>query len=821
MTRRRLAAACLSLPFALLFPLALVSPVLGGNPISVHSVSGPLTWVDGVVPFNTDGGPLGILDNATATQIVRDGFTTWAGVPSAVIAPLDQGPILIDGVAADVTIENYMQVLFVLDGQSPVIYDHDGQIMDDLGVGDFAGFSFGEFVSGDGQHFLERAILLDGRDVDANGPFDAVEWRGLVTHEIGHHLGLGHSVVNGQAFVFGDPIIGLGPPPASSVETMYPFIDTVFQDTPHRDDISSLSVLYPSADFAATTGAIRGDIFAGDLVSLLRGANVTARNLADPYDDAVSAISGARQFFSDVFPLVTGSHTLDGLTPGASYSVALSNITAGGFSSPILNPLPGPDEFYNGAGESNDPDRDIPTELTPITPQAGVATGGINIIINTAAAVRILDDPNSLSPPDDAAVSGFAVPPELDISRVEARFEDRDGNGGQETLSVRLHVVGPLGAMNSKFRFQLDFGESQKVRRFTLSLKDQTVEPGMRGVTTADVTLELAFTHAGAVFSGLPSLAVGSSVDVGVGTIEFVAPVSEIFAAAAQGQLNAANNFDGTFTLLGFSSSDRGHGTDRVPDTNDNNDPSIVQETSRFTFFPFPVVPTHLASVPNGTLIAVEESTARAIRIGNIGINSFSGLAMSNDGRLFGSLGFTPGAGRMVEINPQTAQRTDVGFSGFSAVPGLDFAPPGTAFAGMLFGVGVINSEPFDPLNYFLVTIDTSTGQAMPVGGRIGVPFVDSIVFTDTGRLLAVGFVSGTGGVLAEIDPVTGLGSVIGPIGFAVAGLEVASDGSLLGSLGGQDSRPGGLIRIDPVTGAGTFIGFTGFSPVSGLTRLP
>ena len=88
--------------------------------------------------------------------------------------------------------------------------------------------------------------------------------------------------------------------------------------------------------------------------------------------------------------------------------------------------------------------------------------------------------------------------------------------------------------------------------------------------------------------------------------------------------------------------------------------------------------------------------------------------------------------------------------------------------------------------------------------------------------LFASGFLSGTGAVLAEIDPFTGAGRVIGPTGFdSVAGLEVASDGSLLGSVGGVDANAGGLVRIDPLTGHASLIGLTGFSPVSGLTRLP
>src|SRR5207247_306263 len=175
------------------------------------------------------------------------------------------------------------------------------------------------------------------------------------------------------------------------------------------------------------------------------------------------------------------------------------------------------------------------------------------------------------------------------------------------TLVVRVDVVGPLGANNSEFRFQIDFGEPQKIGRQLLSLADQTVEPGTKGIPTADVSLRLSFDSQGPHFSGLPGLADRSGVDPTAGEIVFVASVDEILAQAS--------------------------------------------------------------------------------RIGNIGVASFSDLALSSDGRLYGSLGFG-GGGRIVRIDPTTAQRTDVGFSGFSAVPALDFAPPGTQFAGTLFGTG-------------------------------------------------------------------------------------------------------------------------------------
>jgi len=806
---------CASIAGLLLAGLAF-SPSWAGNPRIVDPGSGPTIWQNGVAPYNLDQGPLGVLDEATITQMVVDGFAAWEAVPSSTLTVLNNGPILLDGVPIDVTFANFMEILFVQDGQSPVIYDDEGLILDALGFSrGVAGVSFVEFFAPDGIHYLENAIVLDGSDVDESGPFTPVGWAGLVVHEQGHHVGLGHSVVNGQAFFFGDPIIGLlDPPPVASLETMYPFIhvNNSAQASPHADDIGILSSLYPEPAFTANAGTIEGTIFNADLVTPLVGANVTVRNLSAPYLDAIASISGSFGFFGGSL----GAYSATGLTAGQGYTVAISDIFQGGFSSIVTSPLPGPDEFYNGADESNDPDRDIETDFVAVVAQAGVPVSGIDILINSASSVRILTDPSALDPPDDGAVSGFAVPPEIDIRRVDARFDDTDADGSLDTLFVNIDVVGPLGARNSVFRFQLDFGEPQRSRRSRfLSLKDQTMEPGTEGRTTADVTLELKFAPQGAVFSGLPTLADRSTFDTAARVVSFVASVDEIFAGATQEQLDAANNFDGTFTFLGFTHSMLRNKVDRVPDTNDNDDPSIVQETSRFTFTPFPIIQTHLGSVPRGTLIGIDESTGRAISIGNTGFSSFSDLALSEDGRLFGSLGFG-GDGGLIEIDPNTGSSFFVGPSGFPTLPALDFAPPGSVWDGSLIGVG---SDLLGE-NVILLVINTVTGEGSPIG-PINVPFVDCIVFTDDGRLFGTGFVDDQS-VLIEIDPVTGAGQIIAPIpAFTVVGLEVASDGSLIGSVGGLGPQPGAIVRIDTATGATTLIGPTGFTPVSGLTRLP
>jgi hypothetical protein len=227
---------------------------------------------------------------------------------------------------------------------------------------------------------------------------------------------------------------------------------------------------------------------------------------------------------------------------------------------------------------------------------------------------------------------------------------------------------------------------------------------------------------------------------------------------------------------------------------------------------PVIIEPTHFASVPTGMLITVDEQTGQALPVGDTRLSFLSGLALSSDGRLFGSTGFG-GGGFFAEIDPATGTLLSGRGIPYAATPGLDFAPEGSPFAGTLFGAANRGGGSND---YFLITFDPLSGMTTEIG-PILVPFVDAIVFVGE-KLYGAAFTDRA--VLIEINPNTGLGSIIGPIGFIVVGLEESASG-LIGSVGGADPASGSLVRIDPLTGAGTLIGPTGFSPVSGLAKLP
>jgi uncharacterized membrane protein len=228
----------------------------------------------------------------------------------------------------------------------------------------------------------------------------AAKYTAVVTHEVGHALNLDHSQTNGDVFLFFSPVgpEGCTPfdgfPEPAHIETMYPFVNVAsygeeVATIDRLDDIAAFSDIYPAAGWPDSKPSISGTIY---LPGFLRhghggrqrrreqytGANVVARNAANPYGDAISAISGN---YTQGLTGPDGSYAFHGLTPNASYLVYVDGIQAGAFATPLRTVLPGPEEFHNGFMESGLGNTDERCEATGVVPRID-CTRDVDIVFN-------------------------------------------------------------------------------------------------------------------------------------------------------------------------------------------------------------------------------------------------------------------------------------------------------------------------------------------------------------------------------------------------------------------------------------------------------
>ncbi len=372
----------------------LTRPTLAAGPLFVNDAGTPLVWTTRPVPWSSDRGGLGVLDETSAHQLVEDAFAVWAAVPTADITFADVGALPVDVTADDVGL--YVGVCG--DGLSPVVFDTDGSITDALfGTGasnsilGFAGPECGTFTP---PVITEASAVLNGKFIDgiANGGNPEVDldtFLGVMVHEFGHYVNLDHSQIN-LAEAFDGSTVG-----DDTIATMFPFVVSGPEiATLTRDDEVSLSMLYPAAGFAAATAAVTGEIRRGDTGAPFQGAFVIARNVDDPRHDAVGYVSGTRYVAGSSVPGVdalVGAYELAGLTPDAAYTVeveAVSPIFTGGSGVGPLSPpavLPGPPEFWSGDDEAgtNPPD-DPAAPGVPIIVGAGTVTSGVDVVLNVS-----------------------------------------------------------------------------------------------------------------------------------------------------------------------------------------------------------------------------------------------------------------------------------------------------------------------------------------------------------------------------------------------------------------------------------------------------
>ncbi|MEW6981932.1 hypothetical protein AAD001_04685 [Colwelliaceae bacterium 6471] len=325
-----------------------------------------------------------------ANKVTADAVAEWTNVETSTFAMDVRGTIESELGISDVTHENVDRIYGEENGYGFwVNYDTDGAILENyFGIARsmVLGIAFPEWADEETGEIIEATALMNGWFVDISDT-DGKKVGGVFTHEFGHAINMSHSQANGHLSYMSKPwspqydgvpgcdgvtgFTSASQTDVTGIETMFPFIDvrSIAGSNQHtvnvKDDIVNISDLYPTPEYKANYGSIKGKLYTKEGVGY-SGVNMIARNLDDPYKDVITQQSG-NMTQGKIGP--DGSFTINGLTPGARYALYTQEIHAGGYPTAQTNIL-SEAEYWN-EGESSNPADDNACAMTEIVVQGG------------------------------------------------------------------------------------------------------------------------------------------------------------------------------------------------------------------------------------------------------------------------------------------------------------------------------------------------------------------------------------------------------------------------------------------------------------------
>jgi len=300
---------------ALILAALLTSPLYGyvtqkglsstNSIVQVKWGSGAVTWQMNPTASPNLGGSREFGD------VIRQSFRSWASVPTALIKFTEGSPV------GD---------KFAYDGKNVVVTNMTSNDWTALGLSSsvlaFTAVSWSG--KGAGVDRTGQPVSFEGQIMDADIVFNPyyefstddivppakIDFQGVLTHEIGHFLGLDHSP-NVSSMMFWTTLRGVSSQRALTT-----------------DDMAGISVIYPSDSFASK--------------STLKGTVRTTANVP-VYGAIVVALNSSGQPAASTITDPNGQYSIMGLDPGlyTVYAQALEGFTSSGNFNTLSDIYPG------------------------------------------------------------------------------------------------------------------------------------------------------------------------------------------------------------------------------------------------------------------------------------------------------------------------------------------------------------------------------------------------------------------------------------------------------------------------------------------------